>query len=78
MQPQVDRQLGRERATYTVQVERIDDAAWHLTVRELPETWTVAFGRDELEPRARERIALDLDCHPSDFDLRIIEVRGPD
>ena len=54
--------------------ERIAPDAWHLSVRELPATWTVAFSLDELEARGRERIALDLGCHPDDFDIRVIEV----
>lgn len=66
-----------DRDNYSIVAERIAPDAWHLTVRELPRTWTVAFGRAELEPRARERIALDTGCHPRDFDIRIIEfVRG--
>jgi hypothetical protein len=55
-----------------------DEEAWHLTVRELPATWTVAFRLDELEPRARQRIALDLGCEPQDFDVDMVTRRcGP-
>jgi predicted RNase H-like HicB family nuclease len=63
-----------ERASYTVVAEPMAADAWHVTVRELPATWTVAFSRDDLEGRARERIALDLECHPDDFDVRIVTV----
>ncbi|HVL54465.1 MAG TPA: hypothetical protein VM344_09425 [Vitreimonas sp.] len=73
-QPRVDGENSRDQ--YTVVAEPIEAGAWHVTVRELSATWTVAFDRDELEGRARERIALDLRCHPTDFDIRIIEVRG--
>jgi hypothetical protein len=61
------------RRRYTLVAEPVA-GAFHITVRELPRTWTVAFGRDQLEQRGRERIALDLGCHPSDFDVRLIEV----
>jgi hypothetical protein len=65
------------RATYTVVAERIAVDAWHVTVRELPATWTVAFSRGDLEQRSRERIALDLECHPQDFDIRMLELMPP-
>ena len=55
----------------TVVVEQIAPSAFHLTVRELPATWTVAFDRDEIEERARGRIALDLNCDPGDFDVTL-------
>jgi hypothetical protein len=70
-------QPGSERAVYTVLAEQMGPEAWHLTVRELPATWTVAFGRDDIEPRARERIALDLGTHPSNFDVRVLEMMPP-
>ena len=66
-----------ERARYTVVAEPMGPEAWHLTVRELPATWTVGFSRAELESRARERIALDVGGHPDDFDVRILEVIPP-
>jgi hypothetical protein len=67
--------LGREvRSTYTVLAEPMTSDAWHVTVRELPDTWTVAFSKDDLDARARERIALDVQCHPDDFDVLITEV----
>lgn len=72
-EPQGDASPG----TYTIVAERIGDEAWHLTVRELPDTWTVAFARDDLERRGRERIALDLGVHPSDFDVRVVELLPP-
>ena len=59
------------RARYTVVAQPITLRAVHLRVRELPDTWTVAFDRDEVEERARYRIALDLGCHPSDFDVTV-------
>jgi len=62
-----------ERASYTVVAEWVAGDAWHITVRELPATWTVAFSHEDLEPRSRERIALDLGCHPDDFDVRLLE-----
>jgi hypothetical protein len=65
---------GAERSTYTVLAEPMAPDAWHVTVRELPDTWTVAFSVDDLEARARERIALDLWCHPEDFDVRMMSV----
>jgi hypothetical protein len=63
-----------ERLSYTVVAEPMAADAWHVTVRELPATWTVAFSREDLEGRARERIALDCGCHPDDFDVRIVMV----
>jgi len=66
-----------DRATYTVVAERMAPEAWHITVRELPATWTVAFSREDLEQRSRERIALDLGCHPDDFDVRVLELMPP-
>jgi hypothetical protein len=66
-----------DRAAYTIVAEPMASDAWHLTVRELPETWTVAFSRDDLELRSRERIALDLGCHPQDFDIRVLELIPP-
>ena len=57
------------RRRFTVLSEPIGADAWHLTVAELPATWTVAFALDEIEARARERIALDLGISPFDFDL---------
>jgi hypothetical protein len=60
-------EAGRDR--FTVVAEEVAAEAWHLTVRELPDTWTVAFSLDELEHRARQRIALDLGCDPGDFDI---------
>ena len=61
-----------ERANYTVVAEPMGSDAWHLTVHELPATWTVAFAWADLEDRSRERIALDVGCHPDDFDIRIL------
>ncbi len=57
-------------------VEQISRDAWHVTVRELPATWTVAFSLDDIEARSRERIALDLGLHPADFDVEVVEVRS--
>jgi hypothetical protein len=66
-----ERHPRQARARYTVVAEPITLRAVHLRVRELPDTWTVAFDRDEVEERARYRIALDLGCHPSDFDVTV-------
>jgi hypothetical protein len=66
-----EREPDAIRARYTILVEQVGPSAFHLTVRELPETWTVAFDRDEIEQRARQRIALDLRCHPTDFDIAL-------
>ena len=59
------------RPLFTVVAEQIGDDAWHVTVRELPDTWTVAFSRGEIETRARHRIALDLAVEPSEFDVTV-------
>lgn len=75
MQPEP--QVPNGRPTYTVVAERIAVDAWHVTVRELPATWTVAFAQGDLEQRSRERIALDLECHPQDFDIRLLEPVPP-
>jgi len=71
---QFEPQLPRRRASFTIVAERMAPDAWHLQVRELPATWTVAFSRAEIEWRARERIAIDLGCHPADFDVHLLEV----
>ena len=70
MSPQPERWPEREH--YTVVAEPMGSDAWHVTVRELPATWTVAFASADLEDRSRERIALDVGCHPLDFDIRIL------
>ena len=64
---------GRPR--YTVAAHRIDRDAWHLTVNEIPDSWTVAFSADELESRARQQIALDANTDPDDFDLVVVRSR---
>jgi hypothetical protein len=64
-----DRLPEPRRDRFTVLAEAIETDVWHITVLELPATWTVAFSLDELESRARTRIALDLDCQPDDFDV---------
>jgi predicted RNase H-like HicB family nuclease len=61
-----------DRQHYTVVAERIDGDAWHVTIRELPRTWTVAFTLDEIEWRARQRIAYDLWIDPSGFDVTVL------
>ena len=58
-------------ASYTVLVEALETNNFRLTVRELPDTWTVAFGIEEIEDRARQRIALDLGCDPSGFGIEL-------
>jgi hypothetical protein len=62
---------------YTVVAEKIGDGAWHLRVPRLAGTWTVAFDLGEPEQRARERIALDLDRHPDDFDVEGVTRLAP-
>lgn len=71
-----ERRPQAQRDHFTVMAESIGDDAWHLTVRELPATWTVAFATDELEGRARQRIALDLGVEPTEFDLSIVHGSG--
>ena len=61
-------------ARFTVVVESVAADAWHLTVQELPETWTVAFSADALEANARDRIALDTGLDPSDFEITLVPV----
>jgi hypothetical protein len=77
MTPRLQQQRPPERAVYTVVAEPLAPDAWHITVRELPTTWTVAFARSDLDARSRERIALDLGCHPHDFDIRLMLVLQP-
>jgi hypothetical protein len=60
-----------ERARFTVAVESVAEHGWHLTVIELPGTWTVAFAREEIEERVRTRIALDTGLDPHAFDIAI-------
>ena len=62
---------------YTVLVEQVAKDAWHLTVSELPATWTVAFSREEIERKARDRIALDVGIHPDAMEIRLIDVTPP-
>ena len=71
-------QPRNERASYTVHAEQLATDAWHLTVRELPATWTVVFARADIEQRSRERIALDLGLHPADIDVRVLELIRPE
>jgi hypothetical protein len=59
------------RVSYTVTAEPIALGAWHITVRELPETWTVAFERRDIESRIRRQIARDVGAEPDAFDVRI-------
>jgi hypothetical protein len=42
-----------------------------VTVRELPDTWTVAFAEGEVEERARHRIALDLGLRADDIEVTV-------
>jgi hypothetical protein len=71
MPPQQSSEPRPERFTVTAEVIDADVEAWHLTVHELPDSWTVAFSRAELETAARRRIALDLGCSRDDFDIAI-------
>jgi hypothetical protein len=49
----------------------VAEHGWHLTVRELPGTWTVAFTREEIERRARMRIAVDTGLDLDGFEIAI-------
>jgi predicted RNase H-like HicB family nuclease len=57
---------------FRVVAEAVDDGAWHVTVPELPGTWTVAFALDDIAPRARQRIALDTGLDPEAVDVEIV------
>lgn len=59
------------RQRYTVLGKLVGADIWHLTVRELPGTWTVAFSTSDIERRARLRIALDERRWPTDFDVTV-------
>lgn len=72
MAPERQPELARDH--FTVVAEPLGRDAWHLTVKELPDTWTVAFSIDELEDRARQRIALDQGTATGDFDLTVVRV----
>ncbi len=63
--------MAPEPVIYTVDAEPVA-IAWHLTVRELPLTWTVAFSPGAIEDRARMRIALDLGVDPLSFGLMVV------
>jgi hypothetical protein len=56
---------------YTLDVFSVGQGAWHIEVRELPQTWTVAFELAEIEQRARQRISLDTGLEPDEFDVTI-------
>ncbi len=56
---------------FTLIAEPVADDAWHLSVVELPATWTVAFGRDDIERAARFRIGLDLGIDPTDVEVTV-------
>jgi hypothetical protein len=56
---------------FTIVAEEIVPGGWHVTVRELPDTWTVAFAKGEVEERARHRIALDLGLDAADIEVTI-------
>jgi hypothetical protein len=57
---------------FTAVAAPVTDDAWHITVRELPHVWTVAFSRAEIVGRARQRIARDLGISPADFHLTVV------
>jgi hypothetical protein len=61
-------QPNAKRAHFTLALEPVGDS-WHVTVRELPRTWTVAFSTEEIEDRARNRISLDTGLDTRDFDV---------
>lgn len=59
------------RPLFTVVVEQVAANGFDLRVPELPGTWTVAFDRDEIEARARTRIALDTGHAVDEFDVSL-------
>jgi hypothetical protein len=59
MPPQQSPEPRRERFTVVAEAITGEVEAWHITVRELPETWTVAFSPTEFETAGRRRIALE-------------------
>ena len=63
------------RRHFTVVVESVAGQAWDLRILELRHTWTVAFAADEIEERARTRIALDTGLAPDAFDVDIEPAR---
>jgi len=69
--PPSDRSPHR-RPTFTVLATE-DAGVWLVTVLELPDVWTYAYARAEIEPAARMRIALDLACDPVDVDVRLAD-----
>jgi hypothetical protein len=60
------------RRRFTVAVDSIAPGAWHVSVLELPATWTVAFAADDIENRVRERIALDTGLNPSEVEIVLV------
>ena len=62
-----------ERARFTVEATQVTSFAWHLTVRGLPDTWTVAFDDQDFEQKIRTRIATDLEMDRDAFDVSIVD-----
>ena len=59
--------------TYTVQIER-SEGWWAISVPELPGVFSEARLRADVEPMARDAIALFLDVPEDSFGLTIEEV----
>ncbi|MFL5680334.1 MAG: hypothetical protein ACJ77B_07015 [Chloroflexota bacterium] len=60
------------RHRFTVAVDSLSPGAWHVSVLELPATWTVAFAADDIEKRVVERIALDTGLDPAEVEIVLI------
>jgi hypothetical protein len=59
------------RRCYTAVATPFGIAEWDVTIAELDDSWTVAFASDEIETRARLRIALDTGLAPAAFDVTV-------
>ena len=70
--------LQPQRRRYTAVATRFGIAEWDVTIHELRDTWTVAFAEDEIEDRARRRIALDTGLDPNTFDVAVQRVPRAD
>jgi len=60
------------RPRFTVETER-DERWWAIRVAELPGVFSQARTRHEVEPMARDAIALLLDVHSDAFELTVRE-----
>lgn len=63
--------LGTPRRSYTAVATPFGIGEWDVTISELQDTWTVAFSEDEIEDRARRRIAIDTGADPHAFDVSV-------